>query len=87
MLLLVFSREVAMLLAKSAPGIAGAGPDCAGVLTFGRVGWVGMIDCVAVPPPEPHGLGLEGSVAEDGFCSGALVGVNHKPEELLVVGV
>ena len=35
MLLEVFSIEVAMLLAKSAPGIAGAGPDCAGALMFG----------------------------------------------------
>jgi hypothetical protein len=35
MLLEVFSSEVAMLLANSAPGIAGAGPDCAGVFMFG----------------------------------------------------
>ena len=34
-LLEVFSSEVAMLSANSAPGIAGAGPDCAGELMFG----------------------------------------------------
>jgi hypothetical protein len=35
MLFEVFSTAVAMLLAKSAPGIAGGGPDCEGTLTFG----------------------------------------------------
>ena len=35
MLFEVFSTAVAMLLANSAPGIAGGGPDCAGTLTFG----------------------------------------------------
>jgi hypothetical protein len=35
MLLEVFSTAVAMLFANSAPGIAGAGPDCAGTLMFG----------------------------------------------------
>lgn len=35
MLFVVPSTAVAMLFAKSAPGIAGAGPDCAGMLTFG----------------------------------------------------
>ncbi len=34
-LLDVFSTEVAMLLAKSAPGIAGGFGDCAGWLMFG----------------------------------------------------
>jgi hypothetical protein len=35
MLLEVFSTAVAMLFANSAPGMAGAGPDCAGALMFG----------------------------------------------------
>ena len=35
MLFDVFSTDVAMLFAKSAPGIAGGVPDCAGALTFG----------------------------------------------------
>ena len=35
MVLEVFSTDVAMLLANSAPGMAGAGPDCAGALMFG----------------------------------------------------
>ena len=35
MLFEVFSTAVAMLLAKSAPGIVGGGPDCEGTLTFG----------------------------------------------------
>jgi hypothetical protein len=42
MLFEVFSTDVAMLLAKSAPGIFGAGPDCTGTLTFGEYvgfGW------------------------------------------------
>jgi hypothetical protein len=42
MLFEVFSTDVAMLLAKSAPGICGGGPDCAGALTFGEYvgfGW------------------------------------------------
>ena len=46
-----------------------------------------MINGVAVPPPEPQGLGLEGAVAEDGFGLCALVGVKHEPEQLLVVCV
>ena len=35
MLFEVFSNAVAMLFANSAPGMAGAGPDCVGTLTFG----------------------------------------------------
>jgi len=35
MLFDVPSTAVAMLLAKSAPGICGGGPDCDGTLTFG----------------------------------------------------
>ncbi len=46
-----------------------------------------MINGVAVPPPEPQGLGLEGAVAEGGFGLGSLVGVKHEPEQLLVVCV
>jgi hypothetical protein len=34
-LLEVFSKDVAMLFAKSAPGIAGGFADCAGTLMFG----------------------------------------------------
>ena len=35
MLFEVFSTDVAIVFAKSAPGIAGGGPDCAGALGFG----------------------------------------------------
>ena len=35
MLFEVFSTEVAMLFAKSAPGIAGGFADCIGALIFG----------------------------------------------------
>ncbi len=35
MLFEVFSTEVAIVFAKSAPGIAGGLPDCAGTFTFG----------------------------------------------------
>jgi hypothetical protein len=35
MLFEVFSTDVAIVFAKSAPGIAGGGPDCAGALVFG----------------------------------------------------
>ena len=87
-LLDVFSTDVAMLLANSAPGIVGGFPDlCSGAVMLGCVGWVRVIDCVAVPPPEPQWVGREGSVSENGFGAGALVGVKHEPQQLLVVGV
>jgi hypothetical protein len=35
MLFEVFSTAVAMLLANSAPGMVGGGPDCAGASTLG----------------------------------------------------
>ncbi len=41
MLFEVFSTEVAMLFAKSAPGIAGGLADCAGALIFGWITGLG----------------------------------------------
>ena len=51
------------------------------------VGGVRMIGCVAVPPPEPQRVWLNNPVFEHGFSSGSLVGVKHKPEQLLIISV
>ena len=53
----------------------------------GLHGWVRVIDCVAVPPPEPKWIWHEWSVLESGFGTGASVRVKHEPQQLLVIGV
>ena len=78
MLFDVFSTDVAMVFAKSAPGMVGGLPDCVGSLNVWLIGWVRMICCVAVPPPEPKWIRLENSVLEDCFCFCFLVRVKHR---------
>jgi hypothetical protein len=46
----------------------------------GSVSGVRVVDSVAVPPPEPHWVGLERPVAEHCFGECALVGIEHEPE-------
>ncbi len=51
------------------------------------VHWVRMILRVAVPVPEPEGVGLENAVLEDRLGSGPAVRVEQKPQQLFVISV
>ena len=46
-----------------------------------------MVCCVAVPPPEPQRTGLDKPISKHGFCTGPLIGIKHKPQQLLIIKI
>ena len=51
------------------------------------VSWVRVVVAVTVPVPEPEWTWLECAVAEGRFRAGAVIRVEKKPQQLLIVGV